>query len=224
MDMSIRDHIGSWLSYIHDQNSFTLRWRWFSACGSDSMAFIFAYKGWQYDGYVNQWPDWFVITLRTGSKTRDAPFTLIPRMGQWPCLLPFSLWKLPIRWLCIFATKLNFNYLTHMAKICWRSIMAHFLNGAVTVSLSVVPIKTANMLILNGRSRISTELPYLQNHISLTLRWRSFSEWDSDRVAICLANKDCQHLGFALQWPIHYSNTLLNRPKIIDTPLTLIVM
>jgi len=145
-------------------------------------------------------------------------------MGQWPCRVPLCLLKLPMRWLCIFATELNGIYHTYMTKIRWRSVDTHFHNGAVTVSLSVFPIKTANTFILNGRSQISTELPYLQDQKSLTLRWRSFSEWDSDRVAICFANKDCEHVGFALQWPIQYSITLLMRPTIIDTPLTLILM
>ena len=224
MDMSIRDNIGSLLPYLPDQNSLTLRWRSFSEWGSDCIAFFIAYKGWQYDCYVNQRPDWFVITLRTWPKTGDAPLMLIFRMRQWPCGVPFRLSKLPIRWLFIFATKFNGNYLPYMTKIRWRSIDAHFQNGAVTVSLCGFPIKTAKTLILNGRSQISTELPYLQFQKSLTFHWRTFSEWDSDRVAICFANKDCQHIGFALQWPIQYSITLLMRPKIVDTPLTLILM
>jgi len=124
----------------------------------------------------------------------------------------------------MFATILNGNYLTYMTKSGWHSVDAHFQNGAETVSLFVFPIKTANTLILNGRSQISAELPNLQDQKSLTLRWRSFPEWGSDWVAICFANKDCQHVGFALQWPIQHSITLLIRPKIVDAPLTLILM
>jgi len=52
----------------------------------------------------------------------------------------------------------------------------------------------------------------------------SFSQWESDRVAICFVNTDCQHIGFSLQWPIQYSITVLIRPTIVDAPLTLILM
>jgi len=56
-----------------------------------------------------------------------------------------------------------------MTKIRWRSVDAHFQNGEVTVLLSVLPINTANMFVLNGRDQINTELPYLQDQKSLTL-------------------------------------------------------
>jgi len=57
-----------------------------SEWGSDRVAFFFAYKGWQYVGYVNQGPNWLVITLHTLPKIVDAPLTLILRMGQWQWL------------------------------------------------------------------------------------------------------------------------------------------
>ena len=80
------------------------------------------------------------------------------------------------------------------------------------------------MLVLNGRDQINTELPYLQDQKSLTLRWRSVSEWGSDRVAICFVNYNCQQVGFAWPWPIQYSITLRIRPKIIDAPVMLFWM
>ena len=42
------------------------------------------------------------------------------------------------------------------------------------MSLSVSPIKTANMLVLHGSDQINTHLPYLQDQKSLMLHWRSF--------------------------------------------------
>jgi len=40
------------------------------------------------------------------------------------------------------------NYLMYMTKICWRTIDAHSQNVAVTVSLSFVPKKASNKVVM----------------------------------------------------------------------------
>ena len=55
-----------------------------------------------------------------------------------------------------------------------------------------------------------------------TLRWRSFSEWSSDRVVYYFAKEGCQYIGYGKQRPGHFSITVHTRLKIVDIPLTLI--
>jgi len=46
------------------------------------------------------------------------------------------------------VTILDHNYLTYMTKIRLPSVDTHFQNGAVTVSLSVLPIKDGNTMVM----------------------------------------------------------------------------
>ena len=57
-----------------------------------------------------------------------------------------------------------------MTKTSLCSVDTHFPNGAVTTLLSVLPIKTANTVVLHGSDQINIELPYLQDQKSLMLR------------------------------------------------------
>jgi hypothetical protein len=66
------------------------------------------------------------------------------RMGRWPCCYLFCQWKLPIRLLCITMTKSLLNYRTYKITYHWCSVDAHAKNWAVTVLLSLLPIKAAN--------------------------------------------------------------------------------
>jgi len=45
------------------------------------------------------------------------------------------------------------------------------------MSLSLLPMKAANTLIIDNSKQIASQTTYLQDQKSLTLRWRSFSEW-----------------------------------------------
>ena len=74
------------------------------------------------------------------------------------------------------ATHRNINYPRCVAGYCWRSDDAHSQNGAVTVWLSLLPIKAANTSVMHNSDQITVELPYIQNHKSLILRWPSF-QW-----------------------------------------------
>jgi len=95
------------------------------------------------------------------------------RMGQWPCWYHFCQSERPIRPLCITMTKSLVIYRAFMTRNRWRSVDAHAQNGAVTVLLSLLPIQAANTSVMHNNDQVSGELPYLQDHKSLTLRWRS---------------------------------------------------
>jgi len=45
--------------------------------------------------------------------------------------------------------------------------------------------------------QVTGELPYLQDHKSLTLRWRSCWEWGGDRITISFANESYQYVRYA---------------------------
>jgi len=50
---------------------------------------------------------------------------------------------------------------------------------------------------MHNNDQVTGELPYLQDHKSLTLRWRTCQEWGGDRVAILFANKNGQYVRYA---------------------------
>jgi len=76
-------------------------------------------------------------------KIVDALLTLILRMRQGACRCSFVLWRLPISEKWISATNQNMNYPRCEGKIRWRSVDTNSQNGAVTMLLSLLPIKPA---------------------------------------------------------------------------------
>jgi len=50
---------------------------------------------------------------------------------------------------------------------------------------------------MHNSDQITVKSLYLQHPKSLTLRWRPFSEWDGERVAVSLVYKDRQNIGYA---------------------------
>jgi len=80
---------------------------------------------------------------------------------------------------------------------CWRSIDAYSQNGALTVLLSLFPRMAAYTSGMHSSDQITSQLPYLQDKTSLTLRWRSFSAWGSDPVAVSSAYESCRYDGYA---------------------------
>jgi hypothetical protein len=56
----------------------------------------------------------------------------------------------------------------------WCLHVGYFQNWAVTVLLSILPIKTANMLIMHNSDKMTLKLPYLQHQNSLMLFWHLF--------------------------------------------------
>ena len=100
---------------------------------------------------------------------------LILIMWQLPCRCHFCQYRLPIRWLWITASKSLPKQPTYKTKNRWCSIDAHFQHGAVTMSISPLPIEAADTLIMDNSKQIASQTTYLQDQNSLTLRWRSFS-------------------------------------------------
>jgi len=153
------------------------RWRSVDAHAKNAAvtvtAICFANESGQYVRYAYQQPSHWWITVLTIWQIVDAPLTLMQRMERWPCCNLFCQWKMPIRPLCITTTKSLVNYLVYKTTNCWRSIDAHAQNGAVTVLLSLWPIKAGNMSVIHNNDQVTGELPYLQDHKSLTLCWRS---------------------------------------------------
>jgi len=128
-----------------------------------------------------------LITHAERPKIVDAPLKPIFIMGQGTWLYLFSQYWQPILWVCIVTTKSLLNSLTYKTKNCWHSVDAHIQNGAGSVWLSLLPRKQANTTFMNGHNRSPLRLPKMQDHISLTLRWRSYSEWCRERVALSVA-------------------------------------
>jgi len=104
----------------------------------------------------------------------DALLTLNLRMWQGACRCSFSQHRLPISEEWMTATNRNMNYPKCEAENCWRSIDTNSQNGAVTVFLSLLPMKASNTSVMHNSDRITVKLPYLQNHKLLTLHWHSF--------------------------------------------------
>jgi len=76
-----------------------------------------------------------------------------------------------------------------MTENCWRSVDAHFHDGAGRVLQSVLPIKAANDAFKTDYNLSEAWCPRTHTQKSLTLRWRSFSGWGSAGIAICLPIK-----------------------------------
>jgi len=70
---------------------------------------------------------------------------------------------------------------------------------------------------------IAFDLPDLQDQKSLTLRWRSTSEWGREREAPSFAYKASQYPIYEWTQPIAKQITNDARPKIVDAPSTLIL-
>jgi hypothetical protein len=86
---------------------------------------------------------------------------------------------------------------------------AHPQNGVVMVLLSVLTMRAANTSVMHNSDQITVELPYLQNHQSLMLCWRSFSEWGGVCVAVSTAYTSCKYIGYENQRPNHGVITVL---------------
>jgi hypothetical protein len=68
------------------------------------------------------------------------------------------------------ATNRNITYTRCKAKNRGRSVDAHAKNGMVIVLLSLLPIEAANTSVMDNNDQVTSELLYLQDHKSLTLR------------------------------------------------------
>jgi len=130
---------------------------------------------------------------------------------------------MPTHRLCVLTTKLRFYYLTYRTKNRWRSVDAHFQDGAGRVFLTLLSIKDANTLIMCIHYQVAFLLPDLQDQKSWTLRGRSFSRCGRERVVFFFPYKGCQNCYYVYSLPKCIFITRLTAPKIVDAPLTLIL-
>jgi len=102
-------------------------------------------------------------------KTVDTPLTLIFRMLQGAFRCCFCQYRLPIWNKLMSATSRNITYSRCKAKNHWHSVDAHAKNAAVTVLLSLLPIK----LPIRPLCITMTKLLVNYDTYKTTNRWRS---------------------------------------------------
>jgi len=90
------------------------------------------------------------------------------------------------------------------------------------LSLAFLPIKAANIVIMDIRHCTALELSEMQDQKSLTLRWCLFLGGSSDVVTSIFAYKGGQYCDYGCM--LLHSPWIIQdaRWKIVDAPLTLI--
>jgi hypothetical protein len=73
-------------------------------------------------------------------------------------------------------------------------------------------------------SSIALWLTMMQDQKSLTLSWLSFSWSGRECIAFFVAYKRGQYIQYTSKWPSLQLITWFIRPKIVDTPLALILL
>jgi len=107
---------------------------------------------------------------------------------------------------------------------CWHSVEAHIHDQAGSVLLPFWPIMAANIFSMYQTGQISDQLPDIQDQKSLTLHWCPFSWSGSESVAFFWAYKGGQNFHYASKRRNLWAITSIRRQKIVDAPLTLIVI
>jgi hypothetical protein len=97
-----------------------------------------------------------------------------------------------------------------------RSVDAKFQFVAVRVSLSLLPIRATNTVIIYNNDYFTFHLSDLHDQYWLTLHWCSFSEWPRNCVTFSIAYKCSLYLIYEHRHPIATQITQNARPKIID--------
>jgi len=91
-------------------------------------------------------------------------------------------------------TSLLFTYLTYGTNNRWRSVDAHFQNGAGSVSLSLLFINAAYTSFMKVCIQLPLRLPKMQDQKSLTHCWLSFSGWGRERFSLVFDYKCGQYI------------------------------
>jgi len=124
----------------------------------------------------------------------------------------------------ITTTKSLINYLTCKTKNDRRSVDAHVLNRAGSVSLSVLPVKAASLSFMNVCNQSPSRLTMKQGQTLVMLRWRSFSECGRERVAFSFGFKWGLYHIYESPYPLATQITQDARRRIIDVLSTPIGM
>jgi len=95
----------------------------------------------------------------------------------------------------------------------------------VAISQLFLPMTAANAMFLDeyDREGAPDRLPKMQDQTSLTLHWRSISEWGMECVAFSFAYNGSQYIHYALQLPNQFLITWLRRPEINHVHFKVIV-
>ena len=121
----------------------------------------------------------------------DTGLTNIVRMAPWLGNFLFCAYWVAIRWLLIAVSKSLTNYLIYKTKNWGGSIDTW---GVVVLTQTILPIKAANMSNISKCRSTALGLCKMQHTKSLTLCWRSFSDWGCDHVAISFAHNGGQYV------------------------------
>jgi len=125
------------------------------------------------------------------SPSVDAGLTHIVRMAPWPGHFLFYAYWVAIHWLWIAASKTLTKYLIYRNKTCGGFIDTW---GVAALLQTLLPIKAANTLIMGKCHSTALGLCKIQHTKSLTLGWRSYSDWCRDHLAISFADNGCQYV------------------------------
>jgi len=120
----------------------------------------------------------------------DAGLMDIIRMAPWLYHFLFCAYWVAICWLWIAASKSLTNYLIYKTNTCGGSIETW---GVAALTQTILPIKAANTSIMGQWRSTSLGLYKMQHPKSLTLCWRSFSNWGCDHVALSFAHNGCHY-------------------------------
>jgi len=114
-----------------------------------------------------------------------------------------------------------------LLTLCWRSVDAlltlcwHSFGGVAVLTHTILPVKAANTSIMDKCHGTAFGLHKMQPTKSLTLCWRSFSDWGSDHIVVAFIQNGCQYVDSGYiplpsAWILHDAT-----PKIVDTLLTI---
>jgi len=148
---------------------------------------------------------------------------LIFKMGQGGYCILFCLSRRPKIPLWQTAAYRQCDYPGRMTKNRWHFLDAHFQDGAGRVVQSVLPTMEAKNCFMTDYNLSAVWLPREQDRKSLTLCWHSFSWWGREGIAICWAYKGGQKFFYDWLQCIGSVITPDAWPKIVDTPLMLIL-
>jgi len=115
------------------------------------------------------------------------------------------------------------DYPRYVTKNCWRSVDAHFHDGAGSMLLALLPIWAADTLFMTTCNLSPRRLPMTHDEESLMLLWCSFSWWGRERFTVSFAYKGSQYFVYDNWQPIAPQITHDTLPRIIDALLTLIL-
>jgi len=146
---------------------------------------------------------------------------LIFMMGQGAFHFLFCLWRQPIHWLWLCATYRPADYTRHITKHRWRSVDTQFHDGAGSISLSTLPIKTPNTLFMTICNLLPLRLPKIYDQESLALCWCSFSWWGREHFTFSFAHTCSEYFINDYLKPIAHKITQDTWPRMFDHPVTL---